>query len=243
MADPVQENLLREIQEDLRREKLETLWKRYGSWLIAAAIAIVVAVGAFQAWRAWETSRRKDRGAEFIAAETLAQSDPAAATTAFATLAAKGSDGYALLAGFREAALLADQGHRDQAAVAYDRIAAGGGEPLYRDLATLRAVALRLNDGASGDELETLAVRLSPLSEDSNPWRYSAREMAAAIALQRGDVTGAREQLTKLQGDIETPQAIRARAAEVLGRLGPASDAAPDAATSGEDASHLPEGK
>ena len=57
MADPVQENLLREIQEDLRRERLEKLWKRYGSVLIGAALAIVVAVAAYQAWKAWELSQ------------------------------------------------------------------------------------------------------------------------------------------------------------------------------------------
>ncbi len=226
MADPVQENLLREIQEDLRREKFETLWKRYGSWLIGAAIAVVLAVAAFQAWRTWETSRREARSADFIAAETLAQTDPAAAMDAFAALAARGSDGYAMLAGFREAALLAAQGRRDEAAVTYDRIAGGSSEPLYRDLATLRAVAIRLGAGASGADLDTLATRLSPLSEDSNPWRHSARELSAALALQRGDVTGARELYTKLRDDVETPQGIRARAGEMIARLGPAPDAA-----------------
>lgn len=221
MADPVQENLLREIQEDLRREKFETLWKRYGSWLIGAAIAMVLAVAAYQAWQAWEKNRREARSAEFIAAESLAQSDPAAATDAFAALAETGSGGYAVLAGFREAALLADQRRREDAAAAYERIAAGDSEPLYRDLATLRAVALRLDGDGTPADLDSLAERLVRLSEDANPWRYTARELGAALALRRGDVDRARALFAKLQADIETPQGIRARAAEMLARLGP----------------------
>lgn len=221
MADPVQDNLLREIQEDLRREKFETLWKRFGSWLIGFAVAVVVAVAGYQAWQAWEASSREARSAEFIAAESQVQSDPTAAAAAFAELADKGSSGYALLAGFREAALLAEQDRREDAAAVYERIAGGDGEPLYRDLAALRAVSLRLTDGATPADLDALAQRLASLSTDTNPWRYTARELSAALALQRGDLAQARELLAKLQADIETPPGIRARAGEMLGRLGP----------------------
>lgn len=219
MADPVQENLLREIQEDLRKEKLEKLWKRYGSLLIAAAVAVVVIVAGYQGWRAWELSRREARSAAFIAAENLAQADPAAAVDAFAAIAGKGSDGYALLAGFRQASLLAEQGRRDEALGVYDRLAATSDQPLYRDLARLRAAALRLGDGAPGEDLDRLAESLAALSEDANPWRYSARELSGILAVQRGDTARARELFGKLESDIETPQGIRERASEMLSRL------------------------
>jgi len=224
LADPVQDNLLREIQEDLRRERFETLWKRFGSWLIAAAVAVVVAVAAFQGWKAWQTSERNARSAEFIAAEGLVQSNPAAAADAFAALAQE-SGGYALLARFREAALLADQGRLEDAAAAYEQIAASDAEPLYRDLATLRALGLRLAGDPPAADLETFAGSLESLSGANNPWRYAARELEAALALRQGNTRRAQQLFAELQGDRETPPGIRARAGEMLARLGPPSPA------------------
>ncbi len=45
------EEFLREVQEDMVREKYRVLWQRYGSFGIAAAIAIVVATVGVQAWK------------------------------------------------------------------------------------------------------------------------------------------------------------------------------------------------
>lgn len=219
MADPVQENLLREIREDLRREKLEKLWKRYGGVLIAAAIAIVLAVAAHQAWRAWELRQREARSASLVAAESLAASDPAAAADAFAALGREGADGFAMLAGFRQAALLAAQGRADAAAAAYEALAARLDHPLYRDLARLRWVSARLSSDAAAVEDARLGEALAALSSDTNPWRFSAREITAALALRKGEVAQAREFFGKLQADVETPQGIRARASEMLARL------------------------
>jgi hypothetical protein len=219
LADPTQENLLREIQEDLRRERLEKLWKRYGSVLIGAAVALVVAVAAYQAWKAWELGQREARSAAFIAAERLAEADPAAAATAFAAIADEGSDGFAMLADFRQAALLVEEGRLDDAAAEYDGLATLLDHPLYRDLARLRWVSTRLSADAAAVEDSRLGEALAALSGDTNPWRFSAREMRAGVALRKGDVAQARELLGKLQADVETPQGVRTRSAETLARL------------------------
>lgn len=219
MADPVQDNLIREIQEDLRREKFENLWKRYGAALIAAAVALVLAVAGYQAWRAWEVSRREARSAAFVAAEALSARDPAAAEAAFAELAADGNDGYAMLAGFQAAGLLARQGRADEAGDAFEQLAAATDHPLYRDLARLRAVQARLAGAKPVADPDRLGDILAPLMDDTNPWRHSARELAAVLALQRGDEARARALFAKLEADAETPQGIRARASEVLPRL------------------------
>lgn len=219
MADPVQENLLREIQEDLRRERLEKLWQRYGSVLIGAALAIVVAVAAYQAWKAWELSRREAHSEAFIKAEERAANDPVAAAEAFSALADRGRSGLAVLAGFRQAALLADAGKLEDAAAEYAALAARVDHPLYRDLARLRWVSARLISDPAAAEDARLGEALAALTGETNPWRFSAREIIAAIALRKGDVEQAREVFGKLQADVETPQGIRSRASEMMARL------------------------
>ncbi len=176
-------------------------------------------MGAYQAWKAWELNQREARSAAFIAAETVAAGDPAAAVNAFSAVADEGSGGFPMLAGFREAALLADQGRVDEAAAEYEALAAELDHPLYRDLAQLRWVAARLSSDPAAAEDARLSEALAALSGDTNPWRFSARELGAAVALRKGDGAQARELLGKLQADVETPQGIRARAAEMLARL------------------------
>ena len=38
------DNLFREVEEELRRERMEKLWKQYGNYVIAAAALIVIIV-------------------------------------------------------------------------------------------------------------------------------------------------------------------------------------------------------
>ncbi len=57
MANPIQDSLLREIDEDLRHERYAKLWKKYGAFVIAAAVCFVfmmsgleMVLSAFKSW-------------------------------------------------------------------------------------------------------------------------------------------------------------------------------------------------
>ena len=56
----------------------------------------------------------------------------------------------------------------------------------------------------------------SPLNYIPGPFRFSAREIGAALALATGDRDGAADRLKLLTDDPETPLGIRQRAAELL---------------------------
>ena len=47
------DGLLREVEEELRRERLEKIWKQYGTYIIAAAAAIVFGVLGFKYWESY----------------------------------------------------------------------------------------------------------------------------------------------------------------------------------------------
>ena len=63
--DPEQENLFKEIDEELRQEKMTVLWKKYGIFVMGAAVLVVGSVAAFQAWQTWDTNRRSAESAQF----------------------------------------------------------------------------------------------------------------------------------------------------------------------------------
>lgn len=218
MADHAQDGLLREIDEELRQEHYAKLWKRYGSYVIAATVVLVVGVAGFQIWRAQDTKARRANSEAYTLAERLIrQGKPDEAAAAFAALAADARSGYALLARFQEAAVRANQDKAQEAAAIYREIAADTSLPqIYRNEAIVLGAFQEL-DTADPAALE---ARVTPLSGGDSPWRHSVREITGLIALRSGDRDKARETFRALSQDATAPAAIRNRAGEMLAILG-----------------------
>ena len=211
--DPEQENLFKEIDEELRQEKMTVLWKRYGKVVVGAAVLVVGSVAAFQAWKAWDVNRRSAESSQFeIALNHAMQRRPADALQAFAKLAKVGSTGYATLARLNQAALQAEGGDRAGAVASYLSISNDESvDVIFRDLALLLS-ALHDLDTASPDDL---AQRLIRLTLTENPWRHFAKELSALLAQRKGDRSRAGKLFQELADDVTAPAGIRARAAEM----------------------------
>lgn len=210
-------DIFREVDEDLRSEQYLKLWDRYGRLLIGAAVGIIVATAVWQAWTWWETRKNEEDSMRFIAALQLFQNgQPGAAVTTLETLEKEGGEGYATLAKLQRAAALVQAGDRREAIVLYDQVAADESvdKPL-RDLAALMAAQNLLDTS----DRPTLERRLTPLLDETSPWRFAARELMALTALRAGDTAKARELFVALTDDPTTPQGVRARAAEMLAAL------------------------
>jgi hypothetical protein len=214
----VVDDIIREIEEDLRSDRYKRLWQRYHNYVYAAAVLLVVAVGGYEFWHQRELAARTAEGARFAQAMALAdRGDLAGADQAFEALARDAGRGYATLARLYEADLLVKKGDVDGALQRYDAIAADTGvDRTFRDLATLLSATHR----ADRDDPASLAQRLQPLLAEDNPWRFSARELIAIAALRAGNTAEARANLTRLADDAAAPAGIRARAAELLKTLG-----------------------
>jgi hypothetical protein len=208
-------DIFQEVDEEVRRERLQRLWDRYGVYFIALAVLIVVGVGAFRGYQYWQNKRAAEAGAQFEQASTLAeQGKHAEAQTAFEKIAGEGPSGYRVLAQLRAASELANTDAK-AAVAAYDAIAADNSlEQGLRDLAALRAGML-LVDTAPLDEMRR---RLEPLSEPGRTFRHSAREMLALSAWRNNDVTTAKRYVDMVNDDPETPQGVRSRV-ELLSAL------------------------
>src|SRR6476620_5850899 len=132
-------DIFQEVDEAVRREKLEKLWKRYGNFVIAAAVVVLLAVGGWRGYQWWDAKQAAQAGAAFDAAAELAdQGKTEDAEAAFARLAGQGTAGYRVLARLRAAAIV---GQRDPKAgvAAYDAIANDASVgPVFRQLAGVR---------------------------------------------------------------------------------------------------------
>lgn len=205
-------DIFREIDEDLRRDRLEAVWRRYGTYILAAAVAVVVATGAYVGWQRYAESARAGRAAAFVGAMDLVARKDAGAEAALASIASEGG-GYAALARLQQAAQLAKAGDVAGATDIYEAMTGDGSlEAPFRDLALI-LIGLR---GVDTAEPVALSARLAPLAEDGQPWRHSARELMALLAQRAGDTAKARELLNRLVDDQEAPQGARRRATELL---------------------------
>ena len=201
-------DIFREVDEEVRREKLQQLWERHCNLIISLALLIVLGVGGWRGYEWWENQKAAESGAQFEAAITLGEAGkPAEAQAAFAKIATEGSSGYRALARFREAGELAKT---DAAAAvkSYDALAADSsiGRAL-QDLAVVRA-GMILVDSAPLAELTT---RLEPLTAADRPFRHTARELLATGAWRVGDKAAAQRWFDLIATDAETPAGTRQR--------------------------------
>ncbi len=218
MAEPIEEGILREIDEELRQDQFALLWKKYGKFFLGVAAIIIATVAGYKGWESYDISSRGQQGERFATSLRLAQEgNEQEALDALKAFSAEAGTGYQMLSGFKAAALMADQGDAAGATAAYDKLVDDNSlQSVYRDLAVLLGAVQRLN---AGEDTVALTTRLAPLSADDNPWRHSARELMAILADQSGDKTKARELFKALSEDQAAPQGIRQRAGEMLAAL------------------------
>ena len=209
-------DIFREIDEELRRDNLLKLWSRYGRYIIIAVAVALVVAGGIVAWREHQLAERRAQSTRYAGALTLARDGKEAdAAKVFAAIAEEGG-GYAVLASFEEAALLAKSGDRPAAIADYDRIAATADlDPSLRGLALLLSVMQSLPEADAHQTID----RLAPLTESGNPWRPTAIELTALARLKSGDKSGALDLYKGLADDLAAPASLRARAAEMAAAL------------------------
>jgi hypothetical protein len=208
-------DIIREIDEDLRRDNLEKLWRKYGIYALGLAVIVVLGIAAYTGWQRYSENRQAERARQYESALQLIAAGDAKAGDQLQALAG-GSDGYAALARLQAAALKARAGDVAGAVDIYEQLAADSGVDAHlRDLAVI-LLALHTADTAAP---EALAKRLEPLTAAGNPWRYTALEITAVLARRNGDMARAEQILTGLADDLDAPQGLRQRATEMLAAL------------------------
>lgn len=174
-------DVFREVNEDLRREQLKQLWKRYGIYLIGAAVLIVVVVAGSQILQSMEQSRSAESGDRYQAALDLyLDGDLVAAEAAFVELVEDGYGGYPTIALMAAAAVRAELGDTEGAIAAFERVANdNGADQELRNVALIRAALLL----ADTETPEQILERVSPFLEVGSPYRALALEALAVAAI------------------------------------------------------------
>jgi hypothetical protein len=201
-------DIFREVEDDVRRERFEKLWKDYGDYIIAGAALVVIAAAAFQLWRVYEKRQTVTAAQTYAIAEQLLQQGQAgAAATTFSKLAEDAPGGYAQLALLDKANALYASGDVPEAVDIYKKVATNGNE-LLAPVARIRA-AWATVDTSSRADIQTL---LQPLTDSSNAWHPMAREILAYADFHAGATLKATSEFRDIAKDPASPEAVRQRA-------------------------------
>jgi hypothetical protein len=212
------ETFLREVDENLRRDQLRDMARKYGGWLIAALVLFLAAVGG---WLYWQERQRADAAQD---SEVVAQifTDIGAGRTATVpqrldALAGDGKGAVRASAMFARAAMAIEQNDRATATAKFHEIAADKDLAApYRDLALIRATSLEFD----ALKPEQVIARMQPMAKPGNPWFGSGGELTAMALIKQGKRNEAGRLFAAIAADRQVPDSIRARAVQIAGTLG-----------------------
>jgi hypothetical protein len=205
-------DIFREVDEDLKRDQAIQLWKRYGKYVIAFAVATVLATAGIVGWQNYREKQRAAEGRAFALAMELANRGDAAASTAMNNIVNQGG-GYRTLALLQEAGLKLRAGNKAAATAIYDGIAADGDvQQPFRDLATILSALTSIDTAAAS----AIDKRIQPLLAPGSAFRPSALELEGLLALKQGDSKAAKKTFQELADDTTAPSGLRQRATQIL---------------------------
>ncbi len=210
------DSLLREVDEELRREQMEKLWKKYGNYALVVAALIVLGVGGYKFMESRKIAAAESSGGRFQSAiETLREGKSADAATAFSEIAKSGPQGYAALAKLQLAGSHLKAGKPADALAAYEDLAKSGADPILTGFARLQAATVRAGEA----DFTEMKNRLNDLVADASPWRTSARELLGVAAMKAGKYDEARKQFEQIMGDRRAPPGVVDRVQTMMGTL------------------------
>lgn len=211
-------DIFEEVSADLRRDRMQTVWDKYGRYVIGLAVAIVVVTAASIGFSGYSTSQNEAASSRYDAMRaSLADLEPEAQLDALNSFAAAEDNGYGVLARFAVAYIHVDTKNNDAALAAFDDLADDGSVPdSMQNYAQLQGAIVAINSGASLDEIE---ARLEGLMDADSGLMPLARETMALAYMRDDRLLEARELWLAQLADNQATGLTRERATIMLDKI------------------------
>lgn len=211
------DSFIREVDEELRQERLKAVWSRFGNYFIGAAVLVVLATAALRGWDYYQSTQAASSGDIYLdAVEQADNGNTDAAIASLQRLAEEGYGQYPALARFRIASELADRGESAAALAEFDRIAGDSSfNEAFRSVAQLRAGLLAVDV----ENYEQVKARLEPLAGAGDDYRDLAREALGLAAMKAGANEEAVNWFQQVANDAGASNSVKNRVSILLDLL------------------------
>lgn len=200
--------LFREIEEEVKRERIENIWRSFGRFAVWGSIGIIAATAIFVAWDNYSQNQAEIKTAQLVrGAERVAANDYKGANQALSALTDDDASAYYTLAMLQKASAQEKSGDFESARKTYDALAKKDSTKEGAEFASLAKLKIDSKD----------LIEVSPAS----PFYHSIAERNAWQLLRAGKKTEAADIFLSLMNDENAPRSIAARANEALRVIAP----------------------
>ena len=208
------DSFIEEVTEEVRRDRLFLMLKRYG-WIGGLAVVLIVGGAAFNEYnKSKQLAASQKLGDEMIAA--LSSDDDAGRADALAAISTETAGGSAILA-MLQAGALAETNKPEDAVARLQEVALNAELPLiYRHIASFKALGLQ-QDSLS---IEERRLQFEALAQPGAPLSLLASEQMALLDVEAGDVDAAIDRLKAIVEDAGVTADLKERATQVIVALG-----------------------
>ena len=212
------ETFYREVDEELRRDQMAGVWKRYGWAIVGGIVLLLAAIGGVIWWQNQKQARAGEQGEILTAVfEDIQTGKSNTVAPRIEQLIEEGTPGYRAAALLTRADVALQNGDDAAAVAAFKAVAEDEAfaEP-YRNVALIRQTTVEF------DRLQPAVViqRLQPLAQAGNPWFGSAGELVALAHLKQQRPQDAARIFAAMAKDKTLPPSMRSRAVQMAGALG-----------------------
>jgi hypothetical protein len=208
------DSFIEEVTEEVRRDRLFLLMRRYGWIAVAVIVLIVGGAGVREYLKAQQQAAAEALGDGLVAA--LAENDSSARAVALSEVPADNAGAIAVQ-GFLAAGAMADAGETDNAVAELDKIIRQTELPvIYRNIATFKSILLQKDTLPSQD----IRLQLESLSGPGAPLRLLAEEQLGLLDISEGQTQAAIDRFQLILTDSEATSDLQQRASQVIVALG-----------------------
>lgn len=227
-------DLIIEVEESLKKERAEALWKEYGPYLIAGVLVAVLLTAFISGWRSWQYKVNTANTALMV--QAMSSEDVPAALGEIEQALRPGQKAVAYLS---HVGILLNEGQSEEALTVLREAAADKSIPKpYDQLIQLQTARIAWEiEGAEADHQALLSM-LQPIANNSqSPWYWHAKlQMALILGHDLKDYDQAHLHLTAIRQAQDAPETLvqRAVAVDSMFRLASAAQST-DASSSNEE--------
>jgi hypothetical protein len=208
------DSFIEEVTEEVRRDKLFALMRRYG-WIAVLAVLLLVGGTAYREYtRAAELGKAQAFGDAIIAA--LENNEAADRVSAMAGIQAPTPEAGAVL----DMLIAAEETVQDNGTAAAARLnatATNGDLPeIYRQIASFKALTRPENALSAGER----RVAFEAMTTPGAALRLLAEEQLALLDIEEGNTEAALARLNHILTDAEVTPGLRRRASQLIVALG-----------------------
>jgi hypothetical protein len=203
-------DILQEVDEALKQDKIMKLWHSYGRYLIASLILVIVMTAAKSAY---EYQHRTSSERATTALLSILNDEDADKQAALNEYIKTSKGGSVIVAQLELAGAQLKQGDNESAIATFDALAENSKAPSYfQDFATLMSIQIKM-DQMNPEQSDAVNAALDTLIEDDKSlWRYHAMLNRAAMKASQKDYKAAIEDAGHVKTAPNMPQTLINRA-------------------------------